>query len=840
MYIDSIVSKELIFNKGFTRIYRAYDNQKSYIIKENRSGNNVEILNHEYMISSSIDLNCILKPLSIEQSGSKSAIIYEDILGKPLHNHLQDDNLSFKDRLVISIKAAKILIELHGVGIIHNSFNLESLIYNLERKSLKVTDLTNSSVFLEEHVAVDNNQLISNIDLTYISPEQTGKVKKPVDYRTDLYSLGVSLFKLFTDDFPFSGDDMIDKHLNIVPELKMIDDTENEKFLSSIIMKLLEKKPEKRYQSAVALRDDLVKCLGNIRSFSTGLTDIDDRLNDKYIYPGREVCKILETLRERDKRCFFLLKGSSGSGKTTAIKYLQQRFDRRGDIYLKLSNSEITKLIPYLSISTAISTVNKKCIDEFNHLPYEILELIGIYKKERKDRTIKNENGIIFLFYNIIRKFFEKKKIVILIDDFDLLDLGSISVLRSLIKDTRLKSFIIVCSINDEKADTKECSIFKKHIEENEFKSLTLTLQDFNREEIKTLVSKTLQSTRGKVHELSQYIFKNTDGKPLTINLFLNYLKQKKLIYYSPHRGHLQWNLNKIKSYNFPVSTEGLITAILNEYSDLEKVFIQSASSFCYMFNREIVQNVSNIDNLPEVLNMLVTESDDPNFNMRFKSRDIHSFLLSNISKENENISKKNFARVILNTLDKEDVLKIFIVVYFLNKAKKFIIKDHEIVSLAELNLFCASHLIKLFKHRDALRYLKYGMIRDERIRDENIDITLKLSHAALKAAINSNDFKTADRMAEEIIKIEKVNYGSADKLILSVISENDISETKSTLNIKQFELPEKKLSIKDLSNEIVIKALKKFDGNKTRAAGYLGISRQALYRKLEKIKSDY
>jgi tRNA A-37 threonylcarbamoyl transferase component Bud32 len=841
MFLDGIVSKDLLSRKGFTTIYRACDSRKSYILKENSSDTHVEILKHEYMISSSIDLNCILKPLSLEKENNKTVIVYEDILGEPLINHLQKNRFTLKEKLIISIKLAKILIKLHDVGIIHNNYNLDNAIYNIKNMSLKVTDLANSSVFLEEHVAVDNKELIPNIDQAYISPEQTGRALKPVDYRTDLYSLGVALYKLFSGKFPFLDDDTIDMHVNITPEVPLIEGFDNGKFLCTIILKLLEKNPEDRYQSASALRDDLVKCMGGIRIKEVGSTDIKGHINDKYIYPGKEVSKVLEAIRKKD-RSFFLLTGKSGSGKTRAINYVQRKLDLRGETYLKINNSEITKLIPYLPITSAISILKEKCLEDFDLLPKEIHEFIGNYGKKRETKYIKNENGIVYLFYNLIKKLFSGKKVIILVDDFEYIDSGSIGVLESIINDTGFKDFIVVCTMDDEKRDSKEYNLFRNRIDNKDLNNILLPFQSLNREEVKTLVSKLLYCSKSRVNELSQFVYRNTGGDPLYINLILNYLNQKGYIYYYQHRGHFQWNLNRIKSSEIPSGFEGLLTSILQGYSESEQIFIQSASFFGYMFDKEIVLKSSNIDRdkLSRAINLLLPDSDDINFNLRFKSKSIHSFLLSNISKEKEKISKKNFARIILNTLKHEDILKIFLVVYFLNEAKAYILKDHEIISLAELNLFCAVHLNKLFKYKDALSYLKNGSFKDDRIKKDNLNFVLKLKRNTLKTAVNCNNFKTIYTMADDIIKYDKDCNRSVDDLIYSVISKNGVSETDGTLNIKSFDLPEKKLSIKDLSNEIVVKALKKFSGNKTRAAEYLGISRQALYRKLEKIDSDY
>ncbi|MCP3924629.1 MAG: AAA family ATPase [Desulfobacterales bacterium] len=833
MFSDlSIFKKELIYQKGYNSIYRAFHSGKSYIIKENRSGLHSDIISHEYMISSSIDLRCIVRPLSYQSNDNKTYIVYEDLFGEPLLNIIEKVQLSIKERLIISVKLSKILIELHDVGIIHNNVNLNNFIYNPATKIIKITDLTGTSLFLEEHKAFDNKTLMKAVDSFYISPEQTGEISKPIDYRTDLYSLGISFYKIFTGVFPFN-ENLIENHINEKPlSPKSVNPSINS-FLSEIILKLIEKDPSKRYQSGTSLKYDLLKCLKNNSSLKPGSTDIKAQINDNYIYPRTKlIAPIIKSFRKSRVKDFFLLSGNSGIGKTSVIKFFKRRLFERKILFLHLSNSKTTKNIPYYSLVSSFKDVKDK-IQNLELLPNELKDLIGLKSKENSDVYVETENGFIYILHNLIKDLFKEKKVVIFIEDIESIDSGSKKVIGSVLEDARFDNLTIIGTIDSNHKLSEKIS---EIIEKNSIEYNILMMKKLSCEAVLSLVSGSLFSNKIRTRELTNYIFSVTDGDPLFVNILLKYIQRKGLIEYNCHRGIFKWNLNRIKSSEIPLNLESLLSKILYEYTEDEKVFIQSAACFGYIFKKEIVLRATNIKEefLTDNLNLLITK-DDKGSELCFRSSRLQNFIISNITIENVRISKKNFARVLLNELTKEDIFKIFQIVYFLNDAREFIIKDHEKVSLAELNLFCGIHLNKLFRFKDALLYIKKGLITDKTLWEENYGITSKIHTELLRTSFNAGDFNTMDEIAELIVDNDKNEKRSVKDLIISTISQNNVIN-QSIIDIDKFDLPEKRLNIKDLSNEIVVKAMDKFDGNKTRAAKYLGISRQALYRRLEKV----
>ncbi len=835
MFSDlSIFKKELIYQKGYNSIYRAFHSGKSYVIKENRSGSHSDIISHEYMISSSIDLKCIVKPLGYQSNENKTYIVYEDLFGDPLLSFIEQGQLSINERLIISVKLSKILIELHDVGIIHNNVNLNNFIYNPAKKRLKITDLTGTSLFLEEHKAFDNTTLMKTVDSFYISPEQTGEISKPIDYRTDLYSLGISLYKIFTGVFPFN-ENFIDNHIYKKPLTPQSVNPSINGFLSEIILKLLEKDPSKRYQSGISLKYDLLRCLKKIYSLKPGSTDIKAQINDSYIYPRTKlIAPIIKSLRKSGKRNFFLLSGDSGIGKTTVINFFKKRFYKRKTLFLHLRNSEITKNIPYYSLISSFNDV-KDHIRNFELLPNEIKDLIDLKFKESSDVNVKTENSFLYILHNLIKDLFKEKQVVIFIEDIEFIDSGTKKVIGSILEDARFDNLTIIGTIDSNQKLSEKIS---EIIDTNNIEHHILMMKKLSFEAVLSLVSGFLFSNKKRTRELANYIFNVTDGDPLFVNILLKYIHRKGLIEYNHHRGIFKWNLNRIKSSNIQLNFESLLSKILHEFTEEEKIFIQSAASFGSVFQKETVLSATNIKEefLTNNLDLLITK-DDKGSKFSFRSSRLQNFIISNITIENVRISKKNFARVLLNELTKEDILKIFLIVYFLNDAREFIIKDHEKVSLAELNLFCGIHLNKLFRFKDALLYMKKGLITEKKLWEENYGITSKMHTELLRTSFNAGDFNTMDEIAELIVKNDINEKRSVKDLIISTISTNNvINQSQNILNIDKFDLPDQRLNIKDLSNEIVVKAMDKFAGNKTRAAKYLGISRQALYRRLEKI----
>jgi len=225
----------------------------------------------EYEILRSLNLlkaEGVIQTYGLRQYQNSLAMFLEDIGGKSLKVLLSEQQFTLEEFLTIAIEIAKSLGEIHNANVIHKDINPSNIIYNSETKQLKFIDFGIATNLSEENQEVCNpNQLEGT--LAYIAPEQTGRMNRRIDYRSDFYSLGATFYELLTHQLPFKNTDPMELvHCHIAQQPK----TPQELLpsipltLSKIILKLLAKTPEERYQTAGGLKADLETCLEQLQT----------------------------------------------------------------------------------------------------------------------------------------------------------------------------------------------------------------------------------------------------------------------------------------------------------------------------------------------------------------------------------------------------------------------------------------------------------------------------------------------------------------------------------------------------------------------------------------------
>ena len=333
---------EQLYAGTHTLVYRAIrtSDQHPVVIKILRNEyphfNELIGFRNQYTIAKNLDLPSIIKPLSLEVYGNSYAIVMEDFGGISLSTYLKietdknqsSNSLSLKQFLNLALQLSDVLDYLYQNRVIHKDIKPANILINPETKQIKLIDFSIASLLPRETQEIQNANALEGT-LAYLSPEQTGRMNRGIDYRSDFYSLGVTFYELLTKQLPFVSDDpmeLVHSHLakqsipihQIKPEIPLI--------LSQIVSKLMAKNAENRYQSALGMKHDLAICLaqlqatGKIADFELGNRDITDRfLIPEKLY-GRET--EIETVLQAFERVstgsteMMLVAGFSGIGKT--------------------------------------------------------------------------------------------------------------------------------------------------------------------------------------------------------------------------------------------------------------------------------------------------------------------------------------------------------------------------------------------------------------------------------------------------------------------------------------------------------------------------------------------
>ncbi|NET71151.1 MAG: serine/threonine protein kinase [Sphaerospermopsis sp. SIO1G2] len=266
---------EKIYESDNSLVYRAIlkqDNQLIIlkILKENYpTPSELTRYKQEYEITRSFNVDNIIKAYDLQRHENSLIMFLEDFGGKSLTGLLSHGQLSLETFLTIAIKTTESLAAIHEANIIHKDINPSNIVYNPQTGQLKIIDFGISTRLSQEFLKICPAHQLEGT-LAYIAPEQTGRMNRGLDYRSDFYSLGVTFYELLTHQLPFETTDPIELvHCHIaqepLPVHKLI--SHIPVTISNIISKLLAKTPEKRYQSVWGIKADLETCLHELNIF---------------------------------------------------------------------------------------------------------------------------------------------------------------------------------------------------------------------------------------------------------------------------------------------------------------------------------------------------------------------------------------------------------------------------------------------------------------------------------------------------------------------------------------------------------------------------------------------
>ncbi len=309
--------------------------------------------------------------------------------------------------------------------------------------------------------------------LAYVSPEQTGRMNRMLDYRTDFYSLGVVFYELLTGQRPFPSTDpleLVHAHIAKQPNPPQELNSQIPFPLAEIVTKLLAKMAEDRYQSAVGLKADLERCLdqihtkGEIQTFSLGQNDISNRFQVSQKLYGRqeEIAILLETFEEvsRGKVALMLFSGYSGVGKSTLVNEVQKPIVQRRGIFISGKFDQLHREIPYSALIQAFQVLIQQILikseGQITRWRDELLEALGQIGQVVIDvipevaliigpqpaiphlTPTEAQNRFQLVFKRFIQVFASQEHpLVIFLDDLQWVGAATITLLQELVSDSR-------------------------------------------------------------------------------------------------------------------------------------------------------------------------------------------------------------------------------------------------------------------------------------------------------------------------------------------------------------------------------------------------------------------
>ncbi len=559
----------------------------------------IALITKEYKTLNNLKIAGVVKPLEmINHSNKNKIIISEDFNGIALSKYINDKRGSLIDFLRIAIKITDALCDIHGENIMHKGINPENILINPTSLEIKIIYFGASTPLSLEHANPYNYKKKA---LHYISPEQTGRMNRSTDYRTDLYSLGMTFYEMLMGEVPFMGNDPMEIiYGHIAKKIEPLT-TKNPKIptvLSKIILKLTEKIADNRYQTAIGLKHDLNKSLEFLKKqkaiplFTIGQNDVNSkfRISDNLYGREQEIQTLLKAYNAVEKGAcnLLLIDGFSGIGKTALVNEIHKPTVLSKGYFISGKFDQYKSNSPFHAFSLAFADLVKYLINEpeerltltknklkaalglnapiLVELVPEFELIIGQQTSYQKLNPIEAQNRFFFTLIEFIKVFATKEQpLSIFIDDLQWSDDASLSLLKELILREIPNLFIIGAYRYNEVEQGHPLLVMIDTIK----KSKTIDeihLEALQEKDVNQLIADTLFSSLDDIKHLGKIVFKRTGGNPFYIDELLKTIHHNKHIFFNHKEGKWNWNIDKIIALDLSSNVIELMTSRLKEF----------------------------------------------------------------------------------------------------------------------------------------------------------------------------------------------------------------------------------------------------------------------------------
>ncbi len=598
------VNQSLICETDDFLIYRAVtQDDNSVFLKFFKSAAFGTQLEHELEVAGDLNPKYVLRPIKIERSAKQSVLVLEECPYSPLTELLgaPQETETFL-RIAIGITTA--LAEIHAHGLIHKDIKPENIFAD-ETGEAKIAGFGLASGLSSEHLLPGPAEEIAGT-LAYMAPEQTGRMNRSVDSRSDLYSLGVTFYQMLTGRLPFTASDPLEWvhcHIALQPEppgevLETIPEP-----LSNIVMKLLAKTAEERYQTAEGLKADLERCLeewrtlGYVAAFPLGSRDIPDHLLIPEKLYGREqevdtLLAAFDRVASGGKPEFVLVSGYAGVGKSAVVNEMHKalvpsrglfalgKFDQyqRGIPYATLAQAFEMLIRPLLGKSEdelgdwrrafqeALEPNGQLIVDLVPELKFIIGEQSPVQELEPKQAKTRFQ----LVFSQFVRVFARPDHpLALFIDDLQWLDSATLDLIEGLTTQEDMRHLLLIGAYRDNEVGPDHPLMHK--LEAIRFAGVQVTeikLEPLSLADLTQMVADSLRCEPGYANPLGELVHSKTAGNPFFSIHFLSALDQEGLLTFDHEEGAWVWNLGRIQAKGYTDNVADLMAAKLTRLSD--------------------------------------------------------------------------------------------------------------------------------------------------------------------------------------------------------------------------------------------------------------------------------
>jgi PAS domain S-box-containing protein len=754
-------------------------------------------LEHEYSLAAELDSAWAAKPLALTRHEGRTILVLKDPGGEPLDRILGRDQgqpLDLTRFLRIAISSATALRQVHRHGLIHKDIKPGNVLVDVA-DDVWLTGFGIASQLPNERQVPAPPEVIAGT-LAYMAPEQTGRMNRSIDARSDLYSLGVTLYQMLTGVLPFAAVDPLEwVHCHIARHpTPPSDRAAVPEPLSAIIMKLLAKNAEERYQTASGLEPDLRRCLeewqarGRIDPFPLGAHDASDRLLIPEKLYGREhevdaLLAAFDRVVVQGTPELVLVSGYSGVGKSSVVNELHKVLVPPRGLFASGKFDQYKRDIPYATLAQAFQMLVRqilvKSVAEVSHWRHALQEALGpngqliINLIPEVEFLIGKQPPVPDLppqdaqnrFQLVFRRFLGafarlEHPLALFLDDLQWLDAATLELLERLITDRDVRHLMLVGAYRDNEVGSSHPlmrtleSIRKTGLRMQEIVLAPLVLDDVGR-----LIADALHCERDVAYPLAQLVHEKTGGNPFFAIQFVTALAQEGLLAFDSVALAWQWEIDHIRAKNYTDNVVDLMAGKLRRLSAPTQEALKQLAclgSFAEIATLTLVHGETK-----EAMHAALWEAVHAGLVLRLESA--YKFLHDRIQQAAYSLIRKEhraevhlrIGRALLANMTADGLAEhLFDVANQLNRGTALLIDRDEKVQVATIDLRAGRKAKASAAYASACAYFAAGMaLLDERDWSSQYELTFSLWLERAECELLSGNFEKSEQLILELRK---------------------------------------------------------------------------------------
>jgi predicted ATPase len=762
-------------------------------------------LQHAYALREELDPAWAARPLRLELHKGRLTLLNEDPGGEPLLR-LTGRPWEIGSFLRLAIGIAAALAQVHRRGLIHKDIKPANVLVNSATGQVWLMGFGIASRLPRERQAPAPPEVIVGT-LAYMAPEQTGRMNRSIDSRSDLYALGVTLYEMLTGELPFAASDpMAWVHCHIArqpmpPDKRVAGIPEP---LSGIVMKLLAKTAEDRYQTAAGLTVDLRKCLTRwewhrpMEPFPLGAHDVPDRLliPEKLYGRHNEIEMLLgafDRVVANGATELVLISGYSGIGKSAVVNELHKALVAQRGLFASGKFDQYKRDIPYATLAQAFQSLVRPLLGQseaalgrwravlqealgpngqlITNLVPELAFVIGEQPPvvDLPPRDAHNR------FQTVFRRFlgvFARKEqpLALFLDDLQWLDSATLDLMEHLVTHPEVRHLLLVGGYrHNEVVPTHPLlrtleAIRKAGVKVHEIALAPLALDDIGR-----LVADTLCCKLARGRPLAQLVQKKTAGNPFFAIQFISALAEEGLLAFDSGTARWTWDLDRIRAKSF---TDNVVDLMVGKLSRLSAATQQALKQLACLGNSAAIATLSTVHRASEAkIHAALWEAARAGLVLR--EQGAYAFLHDRVQEATYALIPKGqraavhlrIGRMLLrHTPSSELEERIFEIVNQLDRGATLITLQREKLQLAELNMIAGGKAKASTAYKSALNYFAAGieLLGDDPWENEH-DLAYRLGFERAECEYLSRNFDEALRQFDALLVHARTTLEKAD-----------------------------------------------------------------------------